>query len=434
MQTYRTYVKTNDGIVIFLSDGIKHVLEGNPLFDKVQAKIEAGDFDTIPDVVDRASRIKKNSNGRFWINDEGVIVIDGIDIDEHLSERILKFDELGLPTLPLTNFWDLLMKNPDEDARKDLFGFLKHNDIPMAADGRFMCYKRVWRASYAAETKSIDLDTANVFVNIDGVMTEVVISPTDLVDCRTATIRNNPGDKPFMDRADVDHDRNQSCSAGLHVAAYGYADKGYYQNGEMIEVLVCPSEVCSVPVDYNGEKMRATGYEVVRIAAGPRSEPLAFTVNADVKYTHPDSGMVENVTIVEAKDGTPNRYNVRCDSDGVVLDGVSENDLSWPSNFAADDDDEDDNMDEDNPLVADDPRTVALLGIIDTAVKLGEDARNALLAANANKDEDDEDIGSMDIPIVLDSGIHYADDGTAEHDEEDDEDEDEDYDDDDDEY
>ena len=352
MNAYRTYVETNDGIVIFLADATKHVLTDNPLFQAVKDKIASGEFKAIPDLVDTASRIKKYSGGRFWVDERtGVIVIDGTSIPEGLSARILEFTDLGLPTEPLTLFWDLLQSNPSEDARDDLFGFLAHNDIPMTKDGKFLAYKRVKRIEDALSTRNADtVDGLQVLVRAvdaetgDPVMVWEDAKVGDLVDIRTATIRNNPGDRPFMPRDEVNCDRNMTCSAGLHVAAYRYADQNYYHNGDLLEVLVDPRLVVAVPQDYNGEKMRVSEYEVSRIAGLPRTEPLAFTMGAEVEYTSPDTGDKEEVEVVKACGGHPNRYDIRFE-DGTVLPGVAENDLSWPSSFDAFDDDDDDDYD-----------------------------------------------------------------------------------------
>lgn len=411
MNAYRTYVETNDGIVIFLDSDTKHVLTENPLFQAVKAMIDSGDFKAIPDLVDTASRIKKYSDGRFWVDDMGIIVIDGTTIPEGLSARILQFTDQGLPTEPLTLFWDLLQSNPSEDARQDLFGFLAHNDIPMTRDGKFLAYKRVMRIEDALSKRNADsVDGVQVLVRRqdaetgEPVMVWEDAKVGDLVDIRTATIRNNPGDRPFMDRDEVNCDRNQTCSAGLHVAAYRYADQNYYHNGDLLEVLVDPRFVVAVPQDYNGEKMRVSEYEVSRIAGLPRTEPLAFTVGAEVEYTSPDDGEKEDVEVTKACGGHPNRYDIRFE-DGTILPGVAENDLSWKSAFDSDEDDdsswgddddddcvsdydddedededdyEDDDDDDDDDEPEDNPLLAGLRKLMEDADKISDDAQRLI--------------------------------------------------------
>jgi hypothetical protein len=314
MLTFRNFIETDDGLVIFLSEGTKHILADNPLFGDVKALIDDRDLDAIPDIVIKADTIKKYTGGNFWVDEYGVIVLNGESIPEALSKRLLGLVDANLPTRPLELFWEKLRQNPSADSRRDLFAFLDHNDIPLTADGDFLAYKRV---------------------------------NEDYTDCRTGRIDNSPGAVVKMDRGEVDPDRENTCSYGLHVAAYAYAKDKYYTNGNLLEVTVNPKDVVAVPVDYNGEKMRVCEYAVKRLAGLPRTEPLAFQEGNEVIYVDPESGNEEEVTIVTAHGGHPNRYDVRAGLDGVLLTGVAENDLRWPNSESSYDpyDDEDEDYD-----------------------------------------------------------------------------------------
>lgn len=387
MNAFRNYIETNDGIVVFLENKTVHVLRTNPLFPVVQDKIQSFDFAAIPDIVDTASRIRKYTGGSFWVDDFGVVVLDGETIPESLSKRLLEFVDQGLPTEPLELFWGELKENESEDARKDLFGFLRHNDVSMTKEGHILAYKRVKRIEDPEEGQQVLIRSTDAETGED-VMVWVEALAGDLVDIRTGTIRNNPGDRPFMPRCEVDADRESHCSTGLHVAAYAYADTKYYHNGDLLEVLVNPRDVVAVPTDYNGEKMRVSDYAVSRIAGLPRTEPLAFTEGAEVEYTDPDDGDKEEVEVVKAHGGHPNRYDVRA-GDGIMIMGVAQNDLSWPSNWDDDDDedyDEDEDEDDTDSGVRydcsghaddepeEDPKTKALREIKERADRLSEDA------------------------------------------------------------
>jgi hypothetical protein len=384
---YKTFIETNDGMVIFLADKKIHLQRVNPLFDEVKALIDGNLVAQIPDLVDMAGKIRKYGNGHFFVNEFGVIVLDGEAIPENLSVRLLDFVDNNIPTDSLELFWGLLKANESEDSRQDLWGFLAHNDIPLTKDGMFLAYKRVATIEEAIERgHHEDMETAMVLVNVDGVMTEVPAQPGDLVDARTGTIRNNPGDKPFLDRNEVDADRDRTCSYGLHVAARGYAEHRYYSNGALLEVIIDPRDVVAVPRDYSGEKMRCTTYLVNRIAGEPRTEPLAFTENAEVVYTCPDSAETEKVTIIKAHDGHPNRYDVRFNADDTVLNGVAEEDLSWPKSW-----DDDADYDEEDGVTTgtldDTPEDPTREGLR----KLRDDAQALLDGLDADPEDDDED-------------------------------------------
>jgi hypothetical protein len=353
---YKTYIQTTDGLVVLLSGKNVHVLADNPLHDLLLDKIaDQGLWGDIPGLVDKSLRIKLHTNGRFWVNEHGLVVLEGEDVPEALSDRLIEFVDNNLPTQSLEDFWDRLKDNPSDDSKQDLYGFMSHNDIPLNSDGRFLSYKRVRRLEQE------DLDhyeeqegkAKMVLVNDgEGNMVEVAAVAGDFVDCHTRTIRNNIGDKPVMERSKVDGDRNQTCSHGLHIANHNYA-KGFYRNGVLLEVLVDPVDVVAVPAEYGNEKMRCAGYEVRRIAGEPRSGPLVYNEGDELVYVDPDTKEVEDVEVIKAHPGSPNRYDVRY-ADGHVIDQVDQKDLRpRPDSDLEDDGWDDEDADDDMPYDAD---------------------------------------------------------------------------------
>ena len=114
-----------------------------------------------------------------------------------------------------------------------------------------------------------------------------------------------------MDRDKVDPDSNQTCSTGLHAAAFEYAD-GMYQGGSgiLVEVKINPENVVAVPTDYNEQKMRVCEYIVIRECEGKRNEVLVTDDefdNYDDDYDDNDQDATVEVAddIVEVADTTP---------------------------------------------------------------------------------------------------------------------------------
>jgi hypothetical protein len=63
---------------------------------------------------------------------------------------------------------------------------------------------------------------------------------------------------------DVDDNRNQTCSRGLHFCAWGYLDSyDSSSNFRIVEVRINPKHVMAIPIDYNNMKGRCYKYEVV---------------------------------------------------------------------------------------------------------------------------------------------------------------------------
>ncbi len=239
MKDYQSFLMTDNSVVIIFSDCLVPIDAINPYCRKIKELLLQKKTDEAVEMINVSTRLKKHTSGRFFL-ENGVIVLDGEPLPVVLSNRVLQFVDADLPYEPLIKFWENLKKNPSKESCKDLYGFLEHNGIPLTADGCFVCYKRItenWK------------------------------------DVNSEIFDNSVGSIVKMDRDQVDADRNVTCSSGLHVAAYNYAN-GFYPNGILVEVKVNPMNVVAVPVDYNNEKMRVCEYEVIKQCGGERVEPL----------------------------------------------------------------------------------------------------------------------------------------------------------------
>lgn len=229
-----------------------------PLVDKILELIRAGKDDEIPELVDYAERLKKIDPTKLFVLVDGKVFSHGVEVEPYISKRLIELHELQLPLDPLINFWKKSLANPSAESRRDLFKFVEHNKFPLTHEGNFIAYKKV--------------------------------SP-NFKDLYTGNIDNSVGQEVTMDRSKVNPDRNQTCSRGLHVAAYDYA-KFHYGNGNssniMLEVEVDPKDVVSVPTDYNAQKCRACRYLVVGVSGGEIQDDI---IDADeLKKYHAQVG------------------------------------------------------------------------------------------------------------------------------------------------
>lgn len=203
------------------------ILNNNARFGEIKELLQSGRFSEVPAAVDMALAIETKTKGKFTVVN-GCIEIDGEMLPKSLSDKLIEFVENALPTAPLERFWDNLRLNPTESAREDLFSFLEANEVPLTADGCFIAYKGV---------------------------------KDDYWDSYTGrTHRNLPGAVIQVDRSNVDPDRRNTCSYGLHVAAWDYAN-GFSSRTMIIKIN--PQDVVAVPPDYNQQKMRVCKYTVV---------------------------------------------------------------------------------------------------------------------------------------------------------------------------
>ena len=156
---------------------------------------------------------------------------DGRQLDLNnnaLALRILDAYKKGDDVGKMIAFFENLILNPSESAVKELFLFLEANDLPLTDDGCFLAYKKV---------------------------------RDDYKDCYSGTFDNSIGSTVSMKREDVNPNRHDTCSTGLHFCSKDYL-KSFY--GAHIMVLkINPKDVVSIPSDYNNAKGRCCRYEVI---------------------------------------------------------------------------------------------------------------------------------------------------------------------------
>lgn len=195
------------------------------------------DADAFIDALVPKIRVIRYSNEYFEIDDKNeMYMLDDLStpIPKVIAVRLKEFADEKLPIEPLVYFWKKLRKNPSTNSKNMLYEFLEKNHHPITADGNFLAYKKVYR---------------------DG--------SGKLLDDYTKKIDNSVGKIVSMPRDQVVEDRNQTCSRGLHVAAWNYATT--YSGNVMVEVIVDPTDVVSVPRDYDQQKMRVCRYKVASI-------------------------------------------------------------------------------------------------------------------------------------------------------------------------
>lgn len=173
-------------------------------------------------------KLAEKIDGHFKII-EGEAFVDGELLPEALSKRLVQFYDAGLDFQPLLALWNRLRRNPSTQSRLALYGFLEENHSPITEDGCFIGYKYV---------------------------------DSNFKDSYTHFFDNRPGKVVSVPRNSVDPNPEHTCSTGLHVAAFDYANNNI-SNGHLILVKVDPENVVTVPPDYNMQKIRVCSYTVL---------------------------------------------------------------------------------------------------------------------------------------------------------------------------
>lgn len=230
------FIRSGNGVVVIIDNNVRPISADSPVFSKLMNALRENAEDLVRALIDKAQVIRKHTCGKFHADEDGNVYLGSETVPATLASHLIKFVEANAPIEPLINFWNKLKNNPNANARKDLYDFLVVNNVPLTEDGKFLGYRRV---------------------------------TDDYMDFYTRSIDNSVGSYVSMDREAIDSDRNNTCSTGLHVAAYNYAATCYYGGqGRLVEVLVDPEDVVCVPPDYNQQKMRVCAYEVVRDCTG----------------------------------------------------------------------------------------------------------------------------------------------------------------------
>ena len=230
IMTNVTYIITNSGSIdIIYKNEAMSVGRDHINYDRIIEALKNKNFDALDGLFNIASTITKFSDNRVEIKN-GLIWYDGFVVDDCLTRRIIELDKKNYPFEPMINVLHNCMANKNPRALQELYTFLDANSLPITEDGCFFAYKRV---------------------------------TNDYKDFYTGSIDNSIGKTPSMPYNDVDDDKNNTCSKGLHVCSLAYLEHYHGGEGRIVIVKVNPKDVVSVPTDYHNTKMRTCAYTVV---------------------------------------------------------------------------------------------------------------------------------------------------------------------------
>lgn len=210
------------------------------LYNKAKELIKAGDFQAIPEAIDRLGALTKkvaqqtNDDGRIIIKDRRVYLVDSDGVEHRLQgyeiTKLLELSDEGFDIEPVANFAKRVRKNPSEAVQQRLFQFMEVGQLPLTEDGKFIAYKVV-RGNFK--------------------------------DKHSGKFDNSPGQYVSMPREQVDDNDNRTCSTGLHVCSKDYIRSFRSGDDKLVACEVDPADVVSIPVDYNDTKMRTAAYTVL---------------------------------------------------------------------------------------------------------------------------------------------------------------------------
>jgi hypothetical protein len=231
------YLIQGNNITVVIDNKPHTISKTHITYDKIKTAIIAGDWDTVKDVIDPKKAVLNYGNGNVSIQGEQLFWKDK-PLHSALAVRMIAMLQEGFPIEPMVLFMQNLMNNPSRQAVNELYGFLEKNNLPITPDGHFLAYKKVRE---------------------------------DYLDCHSATMDNSVGKIVEMERNEVDDNRDNTCSAGLHFCSHSYLN--YFGGERTVIVKINPADVVSIPSDYNDAKGRACRYEVIgEVGVNPDDE------------------------------------------------------------------------------------------------------------------------------------------------------------------
>jgi len=229
------YTVTKNQITIFCNEDSRSITQGYPKFKTLRNKLIENNFsDTVLvevyEVLNLPKFVEKFSEGNITVDHEnGKVFYGTFEIKNSVVDRMMTMLSERIDIKPLIRFLDKLMMNPKTNIIEELYPFLRHNDIEISDSGDIIAYRSIRK---------------------------------DWKDHFTGTMDNSVGKVVSMPRHLVDDNPNITCSKGLHCSAFEYAN-GFGGDKRLVKIKLCPSDVVSVPVDYNGQKLRACKIEIL---------------------------------------------------------------------------------------------------------------------------------------------------------------------------
>ena len=210
-------------------NGEHHIIKkGDHRFNPIINAIKENNLEKIPNLIEN-NFFGNKLNGLIYDKEKDDLFFEGKPLADGLKKKIFGLLKENLPLDRFIKFAKKLAKNPSYRSRKMLYKFLEHNGHPLTEDGNFIAYRGC---------------------------------SSNFRDRYSGKFDNSVGSICEMSRENVDDDPSNTCSTGLHVAAYDYA---YNWGPITLIVEVNPSDVVTVPYDYNGTKMRVCKFKVLEI-------------------------------------------------------------------------------------------------------------------------------------------------------------------------
>jgi hypothetical protein len=245
------YLIQGNNITVVIGNTPHTISKTHITYTKVLDAIKANDWDMVKDTIEPKKVVLNYGQGNVSIQGE-TLFWKGKVLNTGLATRMISMLQDGFPIEPMVNFMENLYSNPSKRAVTELYGFLEKNNLPITPDGHFLAYKKV---------------------------------RNDYLDVHSGTMDNSVGRVVEMERHDVDDNKDNTCSTGLHFCGQSYLN--HFGGDRVVIVKINPADVVSIPSDYNDAKGRACRYEVIgEVGASTEDTDNAFDAPVQTNATN----------------------------------------------------------------------------------------------------------------------------------------------------
>lgn len=254
-----------DSLTVFVGGQVYSASSSHLNYGKLKDAVENNDVDAFLAAHEVLPQTLVGDKGIKVEN--GEVTYNGVVLHNTLCTRLLELIRAGKDVESLTKFLENLMKNPSSRTINELYDFLENKCLPITDDGHFLAYKSVSSDFYSK--------TAGKLTLLQG-------------SSKNGRIFNGVGETIECPRNQVDDERRNECSYGLHAGGLAYSGVGgtFHSSGDKcLIVKINPADVIAVPQDYNAQKLRTCKYVVVGEFKGSLNKPV---YNTGEDYSHDD--------------------------------------------------------------------------------------------------------------------------------------------------
>tara|TARA_B100000963_G_scaffold335490_1_gene329664 strand:+ start:1728 stop:2693 length:966 start_codon:yes stop_codon:yes gene_type:complete len=217
--------------------------------------IKAGDEELVRSLLDENQVVNNVTKGRVTVTGN-TVTLDGEELHTAEAKKLVDLLSEGATDVKRWfRFIERLHANPSYNCRQQAYNFIAHSGMPMTEDGKLIGYKGV---------------------------------RDDYKDKYSGKFSNHVGAVLEMQRSGVDDNPDHGCSSGFHVGSHEYADNWAGQDGKLMVVEYCPSDIVSVPNECDYGKLRVCKYTVI-------AEHTTRTKLNDGAYGHNSNVNLEGV-------------------------------------------------------------------------------------------------------------------------------------------